>query len=241
MATVELSKLSASPVGDHHPQLVSVVTGELRRLILEFELPPGTHLVETRLAERLGVSRNPVREAIRVLTAEGFVEITPRRGAFVAHLTTQDAENLFDVRMALEPLGARLAARNGPELGVAPLNDVVTQALTALTNGQLEKLPHLITEFHIGIMEMARNPYLLTIAIPTIKRAQWVHLPDVSERAPHTWTEHIQMARTIESGDEERAEATARAHVEAARRAYRERGPHAKHAAAALKAASNPS
>ncbi len=231
----ELSQISAAPVGAH-PQLMSVVTGELRRLIVEFELPPGTHLVETRLAERLGVSRNPVREAIRILATEGFVEVSPRRGAFVAHLTAEDAENLFDVRLGLEPLGARLAARNGPRLGVANLAGVIARAHGALASGELQRLPNLITEFHIRVMELAQNPFLLTIAVPTIKRAQWIHLPDLSQRAPHTWTEHTEMVRAIEAGDEEQAEAQAREHVETARRAYRERGPHAGHLAAAAAA-----
>lgn len=220
MAKAELSQISAVSA---HPQLVHVVTSELRRLIVEFELAPGTHLVESRLAERLGVSRNPVREAIRILTTEGFIEMSPRRGAFVAHLTVQDAENLFDVRLGLEPLGARLAARNGPTLGVDNLADTILKAHSVMAAGELNRLPDLITEFHIGIMELARNPFLMTIAVPTIKRAQWIHLPDVSQRAPHTWLEHTELMRTIERGDEDLAEQQARNHVEAAWRAYRHR------------------
>jgi DNA-binding GntR family transcriptional regulator len=211
----------SSTLGGSHQQLMNVVTGELRRLILAFELPPGTHLVESRLAERLGVSRNPVREAIRVLATEGFVEVSPRRGAFVAHLTPNDAENLFDVRSGLEPLGARLAARNGPVLGVEPLNDTIARARAAMAAGDIKQLPNLVTEFHVGIMEMTNNPFLVTIAVPTIKRAQWVHLPDLSERAPHTWSEHVSLAKVIEAGDEDAAEAEARNHVENARRAFR--------------------
>jgi DNA-binding GntR family transcriptional regulator len=232
MASPQLTQISVSDVGSH-PQLMSVVTSELRRLIVEFELPPGTHLVESKLAERLGVSRNPVREAIRILAAEGFVDVTPRRGAFVAHLTAEDAENLFEVRLGLEPVGARLAARHGPAVGVQQLADVISRAHGAMAAGELDRLPNLITEFHIGIMELAQNPFLLTIAVPTIKRAQWVHLPDLAQRAPHTWTEHTEMMLSIEAGDELGCERQAREHVEAARKTYRERGHHAKHAAAA--------
>lgn len=91
-----------------------VVAAELRRLILSGEVAPGSRLVEDRLAERLGVSRNPVREAIRVLSSEGFIEVIPRRGACVALLSGPAAEDLFDVRMALEPVAARLAAGEAP-------------------------------------------------------------------------------------------------------------------------------
>jgi DNA-binding GntR family transcriptional regulator len=227
----EFSQLNVSAVGSH-PQLMNVVTSELRRLIIEFELAPGTHLVEAKLAKMLGVSRNPVREAIRVLAAEGFVHVTPRRGAFVAHLTAEDAENLFEVRLGLEPVGARLAARHGPSAGVQKLAGVIARAHGAMAANRLELLPNLITEFHLGVFELAHNPFLLTVAIPTIKRAQWVHLPDLSQRAPHTWTEHTELMRAIEAGDEAGAERQARDHVEAARKAYRERGHHAKHAAA---------
>jgi DNA-binding GntR family transcriptional regulator len=227
------------PVGDH-PQLVSVVTSELRRLIIEFELPPGTHLVESKLAQRLGVSRNPVREALRILATEGFVRVTPRRGSFVAHLTPQDAENLFDVRLGLEPIGAKLAARHGPTAGVQGLADAISKAHAALATGDLAGLPHLVTAFHIAVMELAHNPFLLTIAVPAIKRAQWVHLPDLTERAPHTWTEHTEMMRAIEAGDEDTAERQAREHVEVARRTYRERGHPQRHTIAMTDTDLNP-
>ena len=230
MPRPEFSSLSVSDVGSL-PPLMNVVTGELRRLILEFELPPGTHLVESRLAERLGVSRNPVREAIRILATEGFVEVSPRRGAFVAHLSAEDAEHLFEVRLGLEPLGARLAARNGPTLGVADLAAVIEKAEAALSSVQYEGLPDLVTEFHVAVIELARNPFLNTIAIPMIKRAQWVHLPDVSQRAPHTWAEHTEMMQAIERGDEVHAENLARGHVLAARVAYRTNGPNRRMAA----------
>ena len=82
------------PVGD-----------ELRRLIITGELPPGSRLVEDRLAVQLGVSRNPVREALQALAGEGFVDLLPRRGAVVAQITPAQAEELFDVR------GARAARR----------------------------------------------------------------------------------------------------------------------------------
>jgi len=115
-------------LADLHPPLRDVVAGELRRLILSGELAPGSRLVEDRLAEQLGVSRNPIREAIRVLAPEGFIEVMPRRGACVARLSVLDAENLFDVRMALEPVGARLAARRASPEGCERLRQILGQA-----------------------------------------------------------------------------------------------------------------
>ena len=98
-------------IGTRHQPLRTLVCDELRRLIITGELSPGTRLVEDRLALRLAVSRNHVREALQTLATEGFVAITPRRGAVVAQITGEQAEELFDVRMALESLAARTAAR----------------------------------------------------------------------------------------------------------------------------------
>ena len=213
----------ASRPGEAQPQLMEFVAGELRRMILGLELSPGAHLVENRLAERLGVSRNPVREAIRTLAAEGFVEISPRRGAFVAQLTPADAENIFDVRLALEPLGARLAARNGPRLGIGRLQDSIDRARVAMDAGQLDLLADLNTEFHLLVMEMSDNQHLISIAVPTIRRAQWIYRQNAATRAPHSWSEHAGLIEAIGAGDEEAAEAEARSHVAAARRSFRAR------------------
>src|SRR5204863_4533096 len=86
------------------------VVGELRRRIIDGVYEPGDRLTGERLADDFGVSRNPVREAIRVLEAEGFLHAQPRRGAVVASLSVRDVEDLFDVRLSLETLAASLAA-----------------------------------------------------------------------------------------------------------------------------------
>lgn len=200
---------------------MEVVATELRRKILECELAPGTHLAENRLADQLGVSRNPVREAIRILATEGLIEISPRRGAFVARLSPEDAENLFDVRLVLEPLGAKLAARRGPTVGIAPLRECLDSARLAMEDNRLDDLARLNTEFHIQVMQMSGNPYLIGIASQTIQRAQWVYRQNAATRAPHSWHEHEGLIDAIEAGDEDHAEAEARTHVAIARRSFR--------------------
>jgi len=91
----------AGNVGRSHQPLRDLVATELRRLILDGTLRPGERLTEDRLAEQLGVSRNPIREAIRLLEGEGFLDVTARRGAFVATLSSSQAADLFEVRLAL--------------------------------------------------------------------------------------------------------------------------------------------
>lgn len=204
-----------------HPQLMRVVTAELRRRILELELPPGAHLVESRLADELGVSRNPVREAIRVLSTEGFVEISPRRGAFVARCSAEDAEHMFDVRIALEPVAAGLAAGRVDAVGVAALQTSIAQARSAMDQGELDRLSELNTQFHSLVMEMSGNPYLESVGVATIKRSQWIYRQNANRRAPHSWAEHAALLQAIVDGDSELARAEGHRHVLAARRAFR--------------------
>jgi DNA-binding GntR family transcriptional regulator len=213
---------SSSPdtLGAAHLPLRDVVATELRRLILSGELAPGERLIEDRLAQQLGVSRNPVREAIRVLSAEGFIEVTARRGTFVASMSAVEATNLFEVRLALEPLGARLAARSGTLEQLGELAGILDRARAATDAGNLDSLAELNTEFHSQVFQMTANSYLIGMAIPMVKRAQWLFRHSAANRAPHSWTEHQDLIEAIRAGDEELAESEARHHVLAARASF---------------------
>src|ERR1044072_6014347 len=125
------------------PPLRDQVTAEIRRLIISGELPQGERLVEDRLAARLGVSRNPVRESIRVLAAEGFVQVIPRIGATVARLSPAEAEELFDVPMAIAGLAGRLAAGKRTPETAARLRLVLDSAKEAVEEGRLERVADL--------------------------------------------------------------------------------------------------
>ncbi|YCK41341.1 GntR family transcriptional regulator [Actinomadura sp. ATCC 39365] len=200
--------------------LLGEVTEELRRRILSGELAQGERLVEDRLAALLGVSRNPVRESIRVLAAEGFVEVVPRVGARVARLTAEEGEELFDVRMAVEGLAARLAARKrGPE-AVARLRRVLDAAREAVDAGRPAEVAELNTAFHLAVGEAAGNSYLNLMMRPMVLRAQWVFSQTAAARGPHSWTEHLSLCEAIAAGDEDEAQARAVAHVAAARRSF---------------------
>src|SRR5579871_3958044 len=102
-------------IGEEHASLHGQVIAELRQAILSRRLKPGERLVEGRLADELGVSRNPVREAIRVLESEGLVEVTARRGASVITMSDEEARETVEVRALLEGQNARLAARRREE------------------------------------------------------------------------------------------------------------------------------
>lgn len=212
--------MSEHTLGSTHRTLRDEVTKELRRRILSGELAQGERLVEDRLAALLGVSRNPVRESIRVLAAEGFVEVVPRIGATVARLSAEEGEELFDVRMAIEGLAARLAARKRSPEAAERLRRVLDAAKEAVADGRLEEVSKLNTAFHLAVGEAAGNSYLNLMMKPMLQRAQWVFSQTAAARGPHSWTEHVSLCEAIAAGDEDEAQARAVAHVAAARRSF---------------------
>ncbi|MEU8248539.1 GntR family transcriptional regulator [Nonomuraea sp. NPDC048916] len=207
-------------LGGAHRSLRDVVTAEIRRRIVSGELAQGERLVEDRLAASLGVSRNPVRESIRVLATEGFVQVVPRIGATVARLSAGEAEELFDVRMAIEGLAARLAARKRTPESAERLRQVLETARQAVEDGRLEEVADLNTAFHREVGEVAGNSYLNLMMTPMLQRAQWVFSQTAAARGPHSWSEHLDLCEAIAAGDEDEAQARAVAHVAAARRSF---------------------
>lgn len=206
------SAVSAN-VGCAHRPLRDLVAAELRRLILDGSLKPGQRLVEDQLAEQLGVSRNPLREAIRMLEAEGFLRVAARRGAFVSTLSAQQAADLFEVRLALEPLGARLAALRPSPGHLARMKEILARVQGQPGQHELDLLSDLHTELHSLVFAMTGNAYLTAIAIPMVKRGQWLLRQSAPLRTPSAWSEHHGLIAAIELGDPELAEAAARHHI----------------------------
>jgi DNA-binding GntR family transcriptional regulator len=209
-------------LGDGHRPLRDVVCDAIRFQIVNGDHLPGARLVEDRLAEELGVSRNPVREALRDLKAEGFVEMIPRRGAVVSVLSVREAEEIFEVRSALDALAARLAARKcGPEQRAA-LHQILDDTKAALAAGERGTLSVLNTEFHGLIVEIAQNSCLHDLWYPLRGRMQWIFSRTVVQRGNHSFEEHFELAEAILERNEERAAHLALDHIDAARRSYLE-------------------
>jgi DNA-binding GntR family transcriptional regulator len=219
------STSGAATVGSAHRPLRDVVATEMRRLILDGTLRPGERLIEDRLAEQLGVSRNPVREAIRVLEAEGFLDVTARRGCFVAVLTAKQAADLFEVRLVLEPLGAKLAAGQSSPARIARMKEILARAQTDPEHSDLDTLAELHTELHSLVFEMTGNTYLTAMAIPMVKRGQWLLRQAAPLRTPDAWSEHHGLIAAIEAGDPDLAEALGRHHVLSVRSSMRAQLP----------------
>jgi len=214
-----MSTGTGGTLGSMHLPLRDVVATELRRQILDGTLKQGERLIEDRLAERLGVSRNPIREALRVLEAEGFLHVSARRGCFVATLSANQAADLFEVRLAVEPLGARLAARdvtnprNASGTRIARMKEILAEVQTDPAGRELDTLSELHTELHSLIFEMTGNSYLIAIAIPMVKRGQWLLRQNAPLRTPSAWSQHHELISAIEAGDPDLAETVARHHV----------------------------
>lgn len=208
-------------LGRNHRPLRDIVCDELRRLIINGDYPPGAHLVEDRLARELGVSRNPVREALRVLQAEGFIDMIPRRGAIVATLSDEEVRDIFDVRMALERLAAQLAARRAEPEDVEQMRRILETAQAALAKDDASTLTDLNAEFHELVLVISGNGYLRDVMLQLRGRMKWIFSRTAaSPRGQHSLDEHVLLADAIERGEEDAAAELALRHVQAAADSY---------------------
>jgi DNA-binding GntR family transcriptional regulator len=193
-------------------------------LIVGGELPPGQHMVETDLARQLGVSRQPIREALHRMEAEGWVDLRPSQGAFVHVPTDSEVDELLDVRALLEAETARLAAvGRGPQARQAQLDrlrDICREGQAAAEADDFGGAVAANNAFHAEIAAMGGNAVLAELADIVGRRVQWYYRMVAPSRGHGSWTEHAEMIDVIEAGDPERAEALARKHTERTRQAY---------------------
>lgn len=202
------------------PPLRDQVYEALEGLIIEGKLAPGQRLTEVDLAERLGVSRNPVREALNGLSRAGWVELRPRQGAYVRRRTAQDGDEFFHVRQLLEIESARLAATHATEDSVASLRELLADGWDALKHKHDERLLSANSRFHAAVVEIAHNAVLTEMLGLLDKRLRWYFRPVVVRRAPDSWQEHTDLVDAIAVGSAERAAEMMRLHTEGTRLAY---------------------
>jgi DNA-binding GntR family transcriptional regulator len=195
-------------------------------LIVGGELPPGQHMVETDLARQLGVSRQPIREALHRMEAEGWVDLRPSQGAFVHVPTDSEVDELLDVRALLEAETARLAAASaGPDPQtrrgqLARLREICREGEAAAEAGDFGAAVTANNAFHAEIAVMGANATLAELADIVGRRVQWYYRMVAPERGHGSWAEHAEMIGAIEAGDPDRAQALARRHTERTRQAY---------------------
>ncbi|MEU6178054.1 GntR family transcriptional regulator [Streptomyces coeruleorubidus] len=187
------------------------VTADLRQEIIAGSLRPGDRLVERELAERFGVSRVPVREAIRALVAEGFVHFETPRRTVVRRLTPNDVKELFELREALEVYAAGLAASRATPQDLAEVQELLDRAAAATEAGDAELITDLNSRLHDRIVAMAGNSLLTEALEPVAGRLRW--MTRRNEEWPQLLVEHRELFEAIASGDPDRARAHALTHV----------------------------
>ncbi|GAA3758838.1 GntR family transcriptional regulator [Streptomyces tremellae] len=211
--------MSAADIRQPLAALRERVRTELRHRIVSGQLPPGTRLVERELAESLGVSRVPVREAIRTLTAEGFVVALSPRRVVVRTLTPDDVDQIFELREALEVHAAGLAAQRATPAGLRRLAGLLDHAARATAERAAEEITDVNTRFHDEVLAIAGNPLLAAALEPLEGRLRW--LTRQNTRWDDLLREHRRLLDAIASGDPARARALAGEHVRVNRLAVR--------------------
>lgn len=208
MATQQ--KPAGSPMRDS-------VREAIRTLVIDGELRPGDRLVERRLADRLGVSRVPVREALRQLAHEGLAEERPTRGMVVRQLDDDAVEELFEVRAALEAILCRRVVDRATDAGFDRLDATVARADAALTGSDERLAVHSNADFHEVLLELAESPVLTAVMAPVAGRMRWLlsqHEDPASMNADHAAIAHALRQRDLAS-----AKRLCREHLAASRRA----------------------
>jgi DNA-binding GntR family transcriptional regulator len=195
----------------------------LLELITTRALQPGQHLVESELAGHLGVSRQPVREALQRLSTEGWVDLRPAQGAFVHEPTDEEADQLLSVRTLLEAEAARLAAANASADAVAVLEKLCEEGEQAVDADDVDGAVAMNARLHAKVMELAGNTVLAGLAAQVDRRVRWYYTPVARQRGHRSWIEHRELIAAIADRDEERATAVMRAHTEHTRKMYHER------------------
>jgi len=220
-------------LGDAHTPLRQAVVNAVRDRIVDGRFAPGSRLTEETVAAELGVSRNPIREAFQILASERFVVIEPRRGARVASIDARQANEIFEVRSALEGLVAALAAERATDAQIAQLDGIVSEGEAVVKRAGLDELPHLNTRFHQTLCEIAQNELLTNTLDQLSGIIRWIYAERLETRVRDSWHEHRLLAAAIADHDVPEARRRAVMHVTSAHaaftapRAQREFGPEA--------------
>lgn len=216
-----LRETPARPVVRPAP-LRQAVYEALVEMIVTRTLKPGQHLVEGELADQLGVSRQPVREALQRLQVEGWVELRPAHGAFVHEPTSEEVDHLLAVRVVLEAESARLAAVAPSPSDVKELRRILRTGRAALADGDMEAVVAANSEFHGVIMRMSGNTVLAELIGLVERRVRWYYQPLARTRGVDAWREHAEMVEAIAAGNQTKAQSLMRNHAQHTRRAAAE-------------------
>jgi DNA-binding GntR family transcriptional regulator len=186
-------------------------------------VPGGADAVSDRYPRQLGVSRQPVREALHRLGAEGWVDLRPGQGAFVHAPTEHEVDRLLDVRSLLEAEAARLATRHTSAADVTRLRAHLREGADALAHGDPRRVVKADAALHAEITALSGNDVLAELAAVVEWRMRWYHRPVALARGQQSWQEHEALIDSIAAGDTAKAAEVMRHHVKMTRQAYHNR------------------
>lgn len=201
---------------DAYLPLRNVVFQTLRTAILTGELKPGERLMELQLAAKLGVSRTPIREAIRMLEQEGLAKTIPRKGAEVAKMTEKDMEDVLEIRHSLEDLASRLACDRITEEEISELKDAMVAFEEATKQDDVVKIAQSDVAFHDVIYKSADNPKLMTILNNLREQMYRYRVEYLKERSmfPQLISEHREMYEALVARDKDRVSTVLGRHLD---------------------------
>lgn len=209
------------------PSLYEQVYASILEAICGGLLRPGDRINQDELAARLNVSRQPVTQALTVLRTQDFVQDTGRRGLVVTPLRRSFFKSLYELRESLDPMAARLAARNAAGLSRAGAQALLAQGRLALAGGSVPEMTSADVAFHMWIYEAAGNPLLtetLRLYWHHLRRAMVAVVEPLQGRAL-VWDEHERILEAVLRGDEQQAQLLSLRHIQEAAQRVMQRLP----------------
>jgi len=201
--------------------LYQEVAERLRQRIFAHELTPGDWIDEQKLAEQYGISRTPLREALKVLASEGLVELKPRRGCYVTEISRQDLDDIFPLMAMLEGRCAGDATRKAQPADIAALNDIHERLESAARDGRIEAFFEANQEFHLRIQELAGNRWLVSVIqdLRKVLKMSRLHSLSLEGRLQQSLNEHRAIMAAFKAADATKAEALMHDHLLSGREA----------------------
>jgi DNA-binding GntR family transcriptional regulator len=199
-----------------------IVLYEIRNAIFDGKVKQGDRLIENHIAESMGVSRTPVREALRQLEIEGLAINVPRKGTLVKGISKEDAIEIYDIREVLEGLVARLACLHITRIEIRRLNEIIDMMQSSINNDDEIEYNKVHNEYNEILLNASKNKRLverLENIYEYLKSLRKISLL-TKERRQEALKEHKDIVKAIEVGDEEIAEKVARIHVYNAKTAF---------------------
>lgn len=200
---------------DEYLPLREVVFNTLRQAIIQGEFQPGQRLMEVTLANKLGVSRTPVREAIRMLELEGLVVMVPRKGAEVANITVKDLKDALEVRMAIEELSVKLACQRLDDESAEEIKKTCMAFKEAINSKLVPAIVQGDEAFHNAIYKASKNQKLINIAQNLREQVYRYRVEYVKDFSYHDnlIKEHDLITMAILKGDADNAQKIMSEHI----------------------------